>query len=347
MQPHSLHRQHVVACIWDFDKTLIPGYMQSPLFEAFGIDEKAFWEEVSALPEYYATRGIHVSRETVYLNHLLSYIKNGPLKGLTNRKLRELGAGLKFYPGLPDFFVKLRDMVANDAEYARKDIELEHYIISTGLAEMIRGSEIAPYVDGIFGCEFIENPLPPHYLSQTEFSLPMKFEISQIGVMVDNTVKTRFIFEINKGSNKNENIDVNAVMSYEDRRIPMDKMIYVADGPSDVPVFSVVRKGGGLAYAVYNSDDMGEFAQNEMLRETGRIDNYGRADYRPKSDTAKWITLKVRQICDRMFEEHEAALSRKVANPPRHLHPDEQPPIRESRDSHLQDDLFPQIELED
>lgn len=340
MQLHSLHRHHIVACIWDFDRTLIPGYMQSPLFEAFGIDEKAFWSEVNALPGHYRARGLKVSPDTIYLNHLLSYIKNGPLKGLTNSRLHELGRELVFYPGLPEFFSNLRDMVAQDASYAKKNIRLEHYIISTGLAEMIRGSLIAPHVDGIFGCEFIENPLPPRYLSQSEFSLPMDPEISQIGVMVDNTVKTRFIFEINKGSNKNEDIDVNAAMSYEDRRIPLDKMIYIADGPSDVPVFSVVRKGGGLTYAVYNSDDMGEFAQNEMLRETGRIDNYGRADYRAKSDTAKWITLKVRQLCDRMVEEHETALSKRVARPPRHLHKDEQPPISDRETQPKQDELF-------
>lgn len=331
-----------MACVWDFDKTLIPGYMQSPLFQAFQLDEKQFWKEVNELPRHYRERGLIVSSDTVYLNHLLSYIRNGLLKGLTNARLRELGAQLEFYPGLPDFFMDLRAMVADDPVYSRMNIRLEHYIISTGLAEMIRGSRIAPYVDGIFGCEFIENPLPPRYLSQTEFSLPMDPEISQIGVMVDNTVKTRFIFEINKGTNKNPEIDVNAAMKYEDRRIPLDKMIYIADGPSDVPVFSVVRKGGGLTYAVYNSDDMGEFAQNEMLRETGRIDNYGRADYRAKSDTAKWLTLKVRQICERMVSEHDEALSRKVSKPPRHLHKDDQPPVGEAgrEDDARQDELF-------
>ena len=329
-----------MACVWDFDKTLIPGYMQSPLFRAYNIDEELFWKEVNQLPEHYRERGLKVSSDTIYLNHLLSYIKNGGLKGLTNSKLRELGTELEFYPGLPEFFMDLRSMVAEDPAYSRMNLQLEHYIISTGLAEMIRGSIIAPYVDGIFGCEFIENPVPPRYLSQTEMSLPMDPEISQIGVMVDNTVKTRFIFEINKGTNKNSDIDVNAAMGYEDRRIPLDKMIYIADGPSDVPAFSVVRKGGGLAYAVYNSDDMGEFAQNEMLRETGRIDKYGRADYRSKSDTAKWLTLKVRQICDRMMAEREDALARKVSKPPRHLHKDEQPPVGEAGPSHQQEDLI-------
>ena len=73
----NLHRQNIVACIWDFDKTLIPGYMQVPIFEAFGIDEEQFWKEVNALPDIYAKRGTRVSYDTIYLNHLISFVKNG------------------------------------------------------------------------------------------------------------------------------------------------------------------------------------------------------------------------------------------------------------------------------
>ncbi len=200
MTQKNLHRQNIVACIWDFDKTLIPGYMQAPIFETFGIDEELFWKEVNALPEIYAERGTRVSHDTIYLNHLLSYVKNGCLKGLTNHRLRELGRELVFYPGLPELFDQLRALPARHEAYRKHNITLEHYIISTGLAEMIRGSAIAPHVDGIFGCEFIEAPLPPNYSRQDELPLQMEFEISQIGTIVDNTIKTRYIFEINKGA---------------------------------------------------------------------------------------------------------------------------------------------------
>jgi hypothetical protein len=210
MTKKNLHRQNVVACIWDFDKTLIPGYMQTPIFKAYGIDEDIFWKEVNELPQIYAQRGIRVSQDTIYLNHLLSFVKNGCLKGLTNQRLRELGQELVFYQGLPELFEELKAIPRSRPEYQKHTITLEHYIISTGLAEMIRGSKIAPYVDGIFGCEFIEAPLPPNYSQQNELPLHIDFEISQIGTIVDNTIKTRFIFEINKGSNKNPQIDVNA-----------------------------------------------------------------------------------------------------------------------------------------
>ena len=260
MTIRNLHRQNIVACIWDFDKTLIPGYMQAPIFEAFGIDEEQFWKEVNALPDIYAKRGTRVSYDTIYLNHLISFVKNGCLKGLTNQRLRELGKELRFYDGLPDLFTRLQAVTESRPEYKKHNIKLEHYIISTGLAEMIKGSMIASHVDGIYGCEFIEAPLPPSYSNQDELPLQMEFEISQIGTIVDNTIKTRYIFEINKGSNKNPTIDVNASMDRVDRRIPMDRMIYTADGPSDVPVFSVVKSNGGKAYAVFNPESEAEFA---------------------------------------------------------------------------------------
>src|SRR5208283_2019305 len=92
----------------------------------------------------------------------------------------------------------------------------------------------------------------PGFLQQKELDLSAAAEISQIGMVIDNTTKTRALFEINKGTNKNPAIDVNSNIKPEDRRIPFQNMIYIADGPSDVPSFSVVKRNGGEAYAVYN-----------------------------------------------------------------------------------------------
>jgi hypothetical protein len=334
-----LHRQNTVACIWDFDKTLIPGYMQAPIFNAFGMDAEAFWKEVNGLPEIYAQRGNRVSGDTVYLNHLLSFVKNGELKGLTNARLRELGAELEFYPGVRELFESLKTLASEKAEYQKHNIRLEHYIISTGLAEMIRGSAIAPLVEGIFGCEFIEAPLPPHYSRQDELPLHMEFEISQIGTIVDNTAKTRYIFEINKGTNKHPGIDVNAAIAPAARRVPIERMIYIADGPSDVPVFSVVKSNGGKTYAVFNPESEAEFAQNDALLHAGRIHAYGPADYRHGSTTAKWLRMHVRGICDTIVADGEQALSENVRNAPRHLHEEDEPPPHQAEPP-LHEDLF-------
>ena len=324
MPEERLHHQNIIACIWDFDNTLIPGYMQEPIFRHFEVDAKKFWTEVNKLPAYYAAKGQHVSPETCYLNHLLTFVRTGRFKGLNNRMLRELGKELVFCPGMPDFFKEISDIPKNRPEYSKYEIAVEHYIISTGLAEMIRGSAAANYMTGIYGCELVENPPLPGYPEQPELigpdpSDPCQNEVSQIGVMVDNTIKTRFIFEINKGSNVWP-VDVNARIEEEDRRVPIRNMIYVADGPSDVPVFSVVRRNGGLAYAVFDPDSAASFAQNDDLRKQGRVDHFGRADYRPGSDTNMWIKMQVTNMCERIAREEDDVLSRRVSKPPQHLH---------------------------
>jgi hypothetical protein len=104
----GLHLQNVIAVIWDFDKTLTPQYMQSPLFDVYGVDEKQFWSEVNALPGYYARAGVTVQPDTCYLGHLLTYVREGKMAGLTNAKLRELGAQIRLFPGITELFERLR-----------------------------------------------------------------------------------------------------------------------------------------------------------------------------------------------------------------------------------------------
>jgi hypothetical protein len=315
----TLFTQNTIACIWDFDKTLIPDYMQAPLFRRYGVNEPQFWKETNSLAEHYKRRGYHISGEIAYLNHILTHVLGGQMTKLNNRVLRECGREIVFYPGLPDFLDHCRGYAQEKAEYRKHEIQLEHYVVSTGLAEMIRGSTVASKVDGIWGCEFVENPLQPGFLDQEEFALSAEAEIAQIGMVIDNTTKTRAIFEINKGTNRNSAIDVNANIQPEDRRIPLMNMIYIADGPSDIPSFSVVKNGGGKAYAVYNPDSTAEFEQNDRLRQVGRIDHYGPADYRESSPTAKWLRLQIHKICDRIVADREIALAQRVSRPPRHL----------------------------
>ena len=315
----TLFNQNIIACIWDFDKTLIPSYMQAPLFRRYGVDEATFWAETNALGEHYRRRGYNISPEISYLNHLLTHVLAGKMAGLNNKILRQCGGEIQFYPGLPRFFEKSRAWVSTKPEYAKHEIVLEHYIVSTGLAEMIRGSAIAPFVDGVWGCEFIEAPLQPGFLRQNDLGIESAAEIAQIGMMIDNTSKTRAIFEINKGTNKNPAIDVNAKVTAEDRRIPIANMIYIADGPSDVPSFSVVGKGGGKTYAVYNPTNRAEFEQNDRLRQSGRIDHYGPADYTEGSASVNWLHLQVERICDRIVADRETSMASRVSRPPRHL----------------------------
>lgn len=315
MSEKGLFQQNVIALIWDFDKTLSPHYMQAPLFRAYGIDEAAFWAELGLLPDYYRRAGVHVQRDTCYLGHLLSYVRHGRLKGLTNAKLRELGGGIEFHPGIPELFDRLVK-VLEERSYGELGLRIEHYVVSTGLAEMIRGSAIADRLSGIWASEFIETPAAP---GEDMSGTPVPGEISQIAGFLDNTTKTRALFEINKGVNVNPDYSVNDMIPEEERRVPFRNMIYIADGPSDIPSFSVVRKGGGLAYAVYDTASTEQYEQVARLQEQGRVHMFGPADYRTGSPTERWLSLQIRRIAERTLRDRKAAFESKVGRGPVHV----------------------------
>jgi hypothetical protein len=318
--------QTVIAVIWDFDKTLIPDHMQKPLFEHFGVDPDAFWTEVNGLPDYYRRRGYPlVSPDTIYLNHLLSYVRAGRFEGLSNALLEELGSSIEFYPGLPEFFVSLKALVEDDERFERHGITLEHYIVSAGLRRMILGSAIQPYVDGVWGCEFLEESAPPGYRDASPPPVePHARRIEDIGYVIDNTTKTRAVFEINKGANKDpERIKVDTAMAHEDRRVPFENMIYVADGPSDVPVFSVVNRYHGKTYAVYRAGERADLRKALLLQEQDRVQGVGPADYRPEGHTALHLSAWVHGIAERIVERREGALEDLTGKAPAHR--DEQP----------------------
>ena len=319
--PQPLFLQNIIACIWDFDKTLIPGYMQEPLFARYNVEPKDFWQEVAALPNYYRKSGLAmISSDTAYLNHILTYAREGVFKGLNNDALRKLGGQITFYQGLPGFFNEVKNFVRENSRYRQHDIQVEHYIVSTGLLQMILGSEISPHIDGVWGCEFVEETPLPGFRDTTEQKIQQQPQIiSQIAYALDNTTKTRAIFEINKGSNKIPDIDVNAKIPDEDRRVPFQNMIYIADGPSDVPVFSIVNRFGGRTFAVYRPGSTQEFSQVNNLQTQGRVQSFGEANYTEGSQTAMWLKNAISEIADSIVENRERALGDKIGKPPRHL----------------------------
>ena len=310
--------QNTIAMIWDFDKTLIPNYMQLPLFRKYNIDEKQFWSEVEQLTIRYGEQGIKANPDTSYLNHLITYANEGYCAGLNNQVLRSLGRELPFFDGMPAFLEKVKHLIADNPTYDTFDLKVEHYIVSTGLTEMIKGSQIADYVDGIWGCEFIENPLIP-----SNDGLILKNntnrQITSIAYAIDNTSKTRAIFEINKGVNKYPDINVNQKMREEDRRVPFDNMIYIADGPSDIPAFSVVKNGGGKAFAVYQKDSIKSFQQVKKLLDSQRVDMFGEADYREGSLTYLWLTEQVKEIAERVVERKRQVFLKGKNGVPTHI----------------------------
>jgi hypothetical protein len=317
----QLFLQNIIACIWDFDKTLSPGYMQAPIFELYKVDSKKFWKEVNELPAYYKKDGLDlISTDTLYLNHILTYTREGTFKGLNNARLRKLGGKIELYEGLPDFFDQIKHFAATNPEYGQHEIQVEHYIVSTGLRQMILGSKIAPFVDGVWGCEFVENPPPPGYRDAGKKTASDDPKIiSQIAYALDNTTKTRAVFEINKGSNKIPDIGVNAMIPDEDRRVPFQNMIYIADGPSDIPVFSLINRFGGRTFAVYQPGSKEEFAQVNNLQKQKRVHSFGEANYTEGSQTSMWIKNAVTEISNQIVKNRERALGDKIGKPPKHL----------------------------
>lgn len=249
------------------------------------------------------------------MNHLIKYVKDGKMEGLNNASLKEFGKEQNFYPGVVDLIKNMQQELdamakADGKNYKEYDIKVENYIVSTGIKKVIEGTELVSYVEGIWGCELIDAPVSDKVDGR---------EISEVGYTIDNTTKTRALFEINKGIPQNPDIDVNAKMDAASRRVKFNHMIYIADGPSDVPAFSVVNKFGGATFAVYPKKDENAFRQVEKLREDGRIDMYAEADYSKDTTAHMWIMNKVKEIADRIYIEEKAKLQASVSGVPRHL----------------------------
>ncbi|MBQ3092116.1 MAG: haloacid dehalogenase-like hydrolase [Clostridia bacterium] len=299
---------NIIAVIWDFDKTLVNGYMQDPIFKEYGVEARAFWDEVNALPDkYWREQRVKVNRETIYLNHFINCAKKGIFPGLNNQKLRAYGRELVFYPGIPDIFERTKALVAGESKYREYDIKVEHYVVSTGMAEIIRGSAVMDHAEAVWGCEFIEEDFGQGRV------------ISELGYTIDNTSKTRAIFEINKGVPQNPHIDVNSKMPESLRRVRFENMIYIADGPSDIPAFSLVGARGGSTFAIYPKGDWKAMGQVEQMRMDGRIDMFAEADYTEGTTADMWICTKIRQIAERIYEAERSLLASSVSDVPRHL----------------------------
>ena len=280
--------QNVIAMMYDCDLTLTPSYMQKVLFDHFGVNERDFWEQNDSWQEKVRDQGVHFDDECVYMNSILKYVREEKFKGLSNNLLKELGANLKLFAGLPDFFKRMKDLVEAEDRYRCENIKVEHYIISTGMERTIRGSALG-VVDGIFASEFYEQ----------------QGEIAGIARTVGYAKKTEYIHLINKGGNKDSCIGVNSLVSLEDRRIPFTQMIYVGDGPTDVPCFATLNHKGGKSFAVYHPHLQKAFAQAYQLQEEGRVFSFAAADYQDGSHLSNTLEYTVRQMADGIVERRK------------------------------------------
>jgi hypothetical protein len=179
---------------------------------------------------------------------------------------------------------------------------------------MIEGNPIHQHVDEIWAYELLTDPPGPDYLSPGAApAFDDESLLTQVGYVLDNTTKTRAIFEINKGVNHDPEIDVNARMADDDRRVPISNMIYIADGPSDVPVFSVITQGGGKTLGVYTLGERPNYDGVRRLQDDGRVNSIAEASYTEGSAADLWLMSSLRTIATGICARRERSLQGIVA----------------------------------
>jgi hypothetical protein len=289
--------QNIIAIVYDYDQTLSPNYMQDEVvFPTFGIDAKKFWSHCHDLVKEQG-----YDNELAYMKALLDYLE---IDRPTTRRLRELGSGLQFFPGLPDMFEEFRTKLLTPQHQAH-GIKVEHYIISSGMKVLIEGSRLAPYIRAMFGCEFAED-------REGRIAFPKR--------AISHTQKTQFLFRINKGM-LDYSQDVNDHMPPELRPIPFQHMIYIGDGPTDVPCFTVVRQHGGHAIAVYNPNDptRGSFKKcYQLSTHADRVRHIAPADFRAGSHLRLLLEQMVEEVATRIVERRARDLEEGTIRAPKH-----------------------------
>ena len=244
----------IVALIYDFDGTLSPGNMQEFGFiQAIGKKPQEFWQESDDIAV-----GQDASNILSYMKLMFDEARKAGIK-LRREDFKRFGASVELFDGVKEWFKMINDYGKS------KGVKIEHYINSSGLAEMIEGTEIASEFKRIFACSFIYN-------NEGEAEWP--------GVAVDYTAKTQFLFKINKGIlSIRDNKKVYESQAEDIKRIPFPHMIYFGDGETDVPCMKIVKMFGGNSIGVYNPENKKKINVAKQLLRQHRVNFIAPACY--------------------------------------------------------------------
>ena len=261
----------IVALIYDFDGTLSPGNMQEFGFiQAIGKKPQEFWQESDEIAV-----GQDASNILSYMKLMFDEAKGAGIK-LRRSDFKKFGKSIELFDGVLEWF----DLI--NAYGRSKGVRVEHYINSSGLAEMIEGTPIAKKFKRIFACSFLYN-------KDGEAEWP--------GVAVDYTAKTQFLFKINKGIlSIRDNKLVNESQAEENKRIPFPHMIYFGDGETDVPCMKIVKMFGGHSIAVYNQKNSHKKEVAKTLFRQGRVNFTTPAVYTKESSTYEIVCAIIDKI---------------------------------------------------
>ncbi|WP_298020436.1 HAD family hydrolase [uncultured Dysosmobacter sp.] len=275
-------QQPIVAFLYDFDKTLCTTDMQDYAFiPSLDMTPREFWAKANGFGRANRIDGI--------LAYMYTMIQEAERKNrpFTRQDLVEKGRSIVLFPGVQDWFRRI------NAFGAGQGVQVEHYIISSGLREIIEGSSISGEFKEIYASEFYYD----------EAGRPVWPKLA-----VNFTAKTQFVYRINKGVlDVSDDKTLNDSMPDDSKRVPFPNMVYMGDGLSDVPCMKMMRAYGGQAIAVYQaSNRMGV----EDLLAKGRVDFIFPADYREGTaldETVKNIIRKM-AITDQLWEENTQQL---------------------------------------
>ncbi len=266
----------VIAVVFDFDETLGPDTISFFLAQQ-KIKPSGFWRGVNSM----VADGW--DPPLAYMHKMFVLSQTGKLD-ISKKALSKTGKILKLFPGLPGAFSELRNFVRTNAELKQARVSLEFYIASGGLEEMIRATKVEPEIDGIFGCNFAYD--------KTGKAMGIKSAISF-------TEKTRYIHGIRKGIDvvelRSNPYRINDAISPDQQRIPFSQMIYIGDGPSDIPCLSMITGNGGTGIGV--SAPSGTFKKGYELARGKRI-TVGpyTANYKKGSDMRKVLEETILRI---------------------------------------------------
>lgn len=263
-----MKKKPVVAIMYDFDKTLCTKDMQEYTFiPNLGMTATDFWTESGKL-----SKGKKMDGILAYMYLMIDKARSAHIK-IQREEFVKLGVDLELYNGVESWFERI-NQIGEDL-----GIKVEHYIISSGLREIIEGSSIYKHFKEVFACEFL-------YDENNVACWPKN--------AVNYTTKTQFLFRINKGIldiSKDE--ELNKYTPEDDRPVPFRNMIYIGDGLTDVPCMKLVKANGGYSIAVYTK---GKRNKVESLIEHERVDFISLADYSEGSD----LDITVRDILCKM-----------------------------------------------
>lgn len=263
----------VVAICYDFDKTLSPDDMQAQGYiQSLGYDIKDFWTRSNLLAV-----DNEMDQNLAYMYTMKEEARGNIV--FTKKKLKEYGEQVKLFSGVEEWFGRIN-------KYGEEQgVIVEHYIISSGLKEMIEGTSIADKFEKIYACSFIYND---------------KGEAIWPAQVVNYTNKTQFLFRIEKGTLDVNDPAVNDFFEPDEIRVPFRNMIYIGDSDTDVPCMKLVNLHNGHSIGVYNPASQNKNKVYKMMKDK-RIKYFVPADYTENSD----LDILVKTIIDRTVQNEK------------------------------------------